>query len=86
MHGWVTHPETDERGYYRQDKHCVVRLRLTGIRSMDLSSAELPAIVFTLQIDGAAGRWAIRWDSSYGCGGTVEASTVSAVVEPGRPE
>lgn len=86
IHGWLTHPETDERGYYRQDKDCVVRLRLSGIRSLDLSSSELPAIIFALQIEGVPGRWAITWDSSYGCEGTVEAATVSVVVEPGRPE
>lgn len=86
IHGWVTHTETDERGFYMQDKHCVVRLRLSGICSMDLSSTDLPAIIFTLEIEGIPGGRAITWDSSYGCEGRIGAATVSVVVEPGRPE
>lgn len=86
IHGWVTHPEVDERGAYRQDKHCIVHLSLSGIRTMELSSPDLPAILFTLQIEGEPGRWTITWDSSYGCEGTIEAAAVSLAVEPGRPE
>ena len=85
IHGWVTHPETDERGYFKQSKDCVVRLKLSGIRSVEVSSTDLPAILFTLKIEPVEDGWTVAWDSSYGCEGEVAAAAVSLVVEPGRP-
>jgi len=85
IHGWVTHPETDERGCFKQSNDCVVRLLLSGIRSMDVSSSELPAIIFTLQIEAVAAGWAVVWDSSYGCDGRIEGADLRIVVEPGAP-
>ena len=85
IHGWVTHGDTNERGYFKQSKDCVVRLLLSGIRRMDLSSQELPAIIFSLHVERVEDGWAVTWDSSYGCEGRVDAAAVSCVVEPGRP-
>ncbi|MFM1871783.1 MAG: hypothetical protein RL398_1205 [Planctomycetota bacterium] len=85
IHGWVTHPETDERGYFVRSKDCVVRVSLRGIRARELTSDELPAIVFSLRIEPDANGWAVAWDSSYGCEGRIAADRVSLAVEPGLP-
>lgn len=85
IHGWVTHPETDKRGYFKRSKDCVVRLMFSGIRSFELSSTELPAVLFALKIAPSADGWTATWDSSYGCAGEIEAAAVRLAVEPGHP-
>lgn len=85
IHGWVTHSETDERGYFKTSRDCLVRIALTGIRSVALESAELPAILFDLAIEAMADGWSVTWSSSYGCEGRIEAADVAIRLEPGRP-
>jgi hypothetical protein len=90
IHGWVTHPETDDRGYFKQSRHCVVRLQLAGIRDRDISISsdeqnELPAIIGALEVEQLPDGWTLTWDSSYGCAGTIEAASASIVLEPGHP-
>lgn len=84
IHGWVTHQETDERGYFKTSKDCIIRICLTGIRSRELSSNELPAIIFHLGVEAVPGGWSVTWDSSYGCEGRLEASDATILLEPGH--
>ena len=88
IHGWVTHEETDDRGYFKQSQHCVVRFQLVGIRERDADSDvqdEVPAIIGALEVEQLPGGWAFTWDSSYGCAGTIEATDASIALEPGHP-
>lgn len=59
IHGWVTHSETNEQRYFKTSKDCLVRIHLTGIRSVELSSNELPAIVLVLDIEAVAEGWSV---------------------------
>jgi len=86
IHGWVTHPETDEQGYFRRSDDCVVRLQLSDIVTVELTSSDLPAIIFSLEMEAVADGWSITWDSSYGCEGRVVAGALRLVVEPGLPD
>jgi hypothetical protein len=86
IHGWVTHADLDKRGAYRQSRHCGVRVLLSGIRTMELSEPETPAILFELEFQELADGWRVAWSSSFGCSGSLEAASVRFVLEPGRPD
>ena len=87
VHGWMTdRSKTDYRGCFLQTDDCVVRLLLSEIQSVELSSRELPAILFTLSIDGEPGDWSVEWDSSFGCEGRIRAGSLRIALEPGRPD
>lgn len=85
IHGWVTHADVDARGCFRRSDHCVVRILLSGIRSIVLHRSDtpaLPAILFELRVEAVELGWCVTWDSSYGCAGMVEAAAARLVLEP----
>jgi hypothetical protein len=86
IHGWITDwNSTDERGYFKQSRDCVVTVHLQGIHSMNLSTDELPAIIGGLTIETTSAGWVIRWSASYGTDGVIEAREVSLSLVPGKP-
>jgi ligand-binding SRPBCC domain-containing protein len=85
IHGWVTDPVPDDRGYFVRSKHCLLRISLTGIRSVVLSSAEVPAILFDLTLQPTADGFLVTWESTLGCEGKIVAAHASITLEPGRP-
>jgi hypothetical protein len=77
IHGWVTDWDKAAEGYYRQSDDGVVTVSFRGISSVELSEGELPAIILDLTFESSGIGWIVRWDSSYGPYGTIEASDVA---------
>jgi hypothetical protein len=54
IHGWTTDwTTTDAEGHFTASNNCVVTIGFRRIRSMKLSSEEIPAIIFELSIHRA---------------------------------
>ena len=86
IHGWVTDwDKTDAEGYCRQSDDRVVTVSLRGISSVEISDEDLPAIILDLTFESSGIGWIVRWDSSYGPYGTIEASQVTLSLMPGKP-
>jgi hypothetical protein len=84
IRGWVTDwHATDERGFFKRCRFCVIAMALGGIRSASVEGEELPAIIFGLEITPTTGQfWRVEWTSSYGVEGAYEAETVSLSLVP----
>jgi len=86
IHGWTTDwDKTDDQGYCRQSDDNVVTVSLGGISSVNLSEGQLPSIILDLTFEPSGVGWIVRWDSSYGPYGTIEAVDVSLSLTPGKP-
>jgi len=86
IHGWVTDwGKADAQGYCRQSDDGVVTVSLRGISSVKISDEELPAIILDLTFESAGVGWIVRWDSSYGPHGAIEASDVALSLARGKP-
>jgi hypothetical protein len=79
IRGWVTDwHATDERGFFKRSRFCVIALALGGIRNASVEGEELPGIIFGLDITPVTEQlWRVEWTSSYGVEGAYEAETVS---------
>jgi hypothetical protein len=90
IHGWVTDwNETDDQGYFKTSKHCVISFVFKGIASFEHSSdatPAIPAIISSLEVNRDPSGWLVAWDSSYGMAGSIRAGDVSLVLKPGQPE
>jgi hypothetical protein len=84
IRGWVTDwHATDERGFFKRSRFCVIVVALGAICSASVEGEELPAIIFGLDITPVAEqRWRVEWTSSYGVEGVYEAETVSLSLAP----
>ena len=84
IRGWVTDwHATDERGFFRRSKFCVIVIALGGIRRTSVSSDNLPAIIFGLEIVALCQQlWRVEWTCSYGVEGAYEAETVPLSLTP----
>lgn len=83
IRGWVTDwHATDVRGNFKTSKYCVVTIGLKQVRSLRVEPGQLPAILFELWCAPDGPGWVVRWTSSCGPEGTIEAEAITFSLEP----
>lgn len=86
IHTWRMTSETDDKGYFLLDRHCVVTLACRGLTKVDLDGLGEGTIILSLRLEALAdGSTMIEIFPVIGLGGRIFASKVSLSFTEGRP-
>jgi hypothetical protein len=82
VYTWQRTTEIDDRGFYIQMKHVLVRFRLEGISSLTLSDFSCQNVIFGLSLSQTEEGFKIDLDPCYGLPATIAAKKLSIDFEP----
>lgn len=85
IHAWRTLGETDEKGYFRQDRHAVVSIVLKDIVRQELSCWNQQNVLSTLSIEDGPEGATLALGAIYGVEGEIVAREICLEVEPLSP-
>ncbi|MDU0370104.1 Imm50 family immunity protein [Hymenobacter endophyticus] len=74
-----TTASTDERGYFRQAKHCEIELRFTGIKEIDFDGFGHQNVIFSLKFDEQHADLTCTLDSAVGLDAFIVAQAAEVV-------
>jgi hypothetical protein len=85
IHTWNMLAETDARGFYKHDKHCVVVFILEQISDLELAHFSPQNVISSLNVEKHEDGFRLRLHPCYGLGGYVVAKSIRIEFEPGIP-
>jgi hypothetical protein len=85
VHAWETLSETDEKGFLKTTKHCLVTFTFSEVEELALTSdgGGVGTIIFEMKWkNGADDSTEVQWEVSIGIGGRIRARNCQVQLEP----
>lgn len=86
LHTWEMTKEVDAKGFFVLVKHVVVEFVLKGIVALSLDGFAHENTLMGLAIERVDRGYLMTLDDCYGITGTIEATSISIRLTPGKPK